>query len=144
MNKKKYLKINASEVAACIGSNIYISKDVMVLKIWKRVCSKSLEKALKRNKLKMIDMKKIKSNNITRIYIQKFNETLNNRNNGLNNESSIIKTYQTINNVLVKDNNRKSYRIFINKNYDKLLLHNIIVSGLVDGIVNNNYIIEVK
>lgn len=60
MNKKKYLKINASEVSGCIGSNIYLSKDTIVLKIWKRIDNESFEEAIKRNNIKIINIQDIK------------------------------------------------------------------------------------
>lgn len=148
MNKKEYLKINASEVSGCIGSNIYLSRDVMVLKIWKRINNESFEIAIKRNNIKIINIKDIKrDNNINKKYIKKYEERINNIENGLNNESKIIDLYQSMKKVIIKDNNKKSYVLFINKNYEKILYYTPRIVGYIDGIVeneNDKYIVEIK
>lgn len=146
--EKKYLKINASEVSGCIGNNKYLSKEVMVFKLWKRIQNESFEKAIKRNNIKIINIKDIKTNNnINKKYIKNYKTTNNNRENGLNNESKIIDIYQSMKKLSIKDNNKKLYSIFINKSYDKLLYHTPIIVGYIDGIVedsNNKYIVEIK
>jgi hypothetical protein len=148
MNKKEYLKINASEVSACIGNNIYLSRDIIVLKIWKRINNESFEIAIKRNNIKIINIKDIKKdNNINKKYIKKYEERINNIENGLNNESKIIDLYQSMKNVTIKDNNKKSYVLFINKNYEKILYYTPRIVGYIDGIVenkNDKYIVEIK
>jgi hypothetical protein len=148
MNKKEYLKINASEVSACIGNNIYLSRDIIVLKIWKRINNESFEIAIKRNNIKIINIKDIKKdNNINKKYIKKYEERINNIENGLNNESKIIDLYQSMKKVTIKDNNKKSYVLFINKNYEKILYYTPRIVGYIDGIVenkNDKYIVEIK
>lgn len=148
MNKKKYLKINASEVSGCIGSNIYLSKDTIVLKIWKRIDNESFEEAIKRNNIKIINIQDIKKNdNVNKKYIKKYEEKVNNIENGLNNESKIIKLYQSIKKVTIKDNNKRSYVVFINKNYERLLYYTPRIVGYIDGIIedeNDKYIVEIK
>lgn len=148
MNEKKYLKINASEVSSCIGNNIYLSKEVTALKIWRRMDNENFEKAIKRNNIKIINIKDIKKNdNINRKYVKKYEEKINNTENGLNNESKIIELYQSMKKVTIKDNNKKSHVVFINKNYDKLLYYTPRIVGYVDGIVDNEddrYIVEIK
>jgi hypothetical protein len=141
-DEKKYLKINASEVSACIGDNKYISRDVILLKIWKRLCNETFEEAINRNNIKIINIKN--NNNINKKYKQNYKRTTSNRENGLNNEKVIIDLYQSMEKVSVKDNNKKRYTLFINKNYDKLLYHIPFISGFIDGIVNNEYIVEMK
>lgn len=148
MNEKKYLKINASEVSSCIGNNIYLSREVTALKIWKRIDNENFEKAIKRNNIKIINIKDIKKNdNINRKYVKKYEEKINNTENGLNNESKIIELYQSMKKVTIKDNNKKFHVVFINKNYDKLLYYTPRIVGYVDGIVDNEedkYIVEIK
>jgi hypothetical protein len=148
MNEKKYLKINASEVSGCIGSNMYLSKDIIALKIWKRIDNESFEKAIERNNIKIINIKDIKNkDNVNKKYIKKYEEKINNTENGLNNESKIIELYQSIKKVTIKDNNNKSYVLFINKNYEKLLYYTPRIVGYIDGIVengNDKYIVEIK
>lgn len=148
MNEKKYLKINASEVSGCIGSNIYLSKDTIVLKIWKRIDNESFEEAIKRNNIKIINIQDIKKNdNVNKKYIKKYEEKVNNIENGLNNESKIIKLYQSIKKVTIKDNNKRSYVVFINKNYERLLYYTPRIVGYIDGIIedeNDKYIVEIK
>lgn len=148
MNEKKYLKINASEVSSCIGNNIYLSREVTALKLWKRIDNENFEKAIKRNNIKIINIKDIKKNdNVNRKYVKKYEEKINNTENGLNNESKIIELYQSMKKVTIKDNNKKSHVVFINKNYDKLLYYTPRIVGYVDGIVDNEedkYIVEIK
>lgn len=148
MNKKDYLKINASEVSGCIGCNIYLSRDVMILKMWKRINNESFEIAIKRNNIKIINIKDIKKdNNINKKYIKKYEERINNIENGLNNESKIIDLYQSMKKVTIKDNNKKSYVLFINKSYEKILYYTPRIVGYIDGIVeneNDKYIVEIK
>lgn len=145
---KKYLKINASEVSACIGENKYLSKDVMVLKIWKRICKENFEEAIKRNNIRIINIADIKNrNNVNKQYVKNYKKSIINRENGLNNEQKIIDIYQNMKKVSIKDNNKNRYSIFINKNYDKLLYYTTIISGLIDGIVDSEedkYIVEIK
>jgi hypothetical protein len=146
--EKKYLKINASEVSGCIGDNKYLSKEVMVFKLWKRIHNESFEKAIKRNNINLINIKDMDTNNnINKKYIKNYNKTINNRENGLNNEPKIIDIYQSMKKVSIKDNNKKLYSIFVNKSYNKLLYYTTIISGFIDGIVedsDNRYIVEIK
>lgn len=146
--EKKYLKINASEVSACIGDNIYLSKEVMVLKLWKRMYEINFKEAIKRNNINLININDIKTNNnINKKYIKNYKRTITNIENGLNNESKIIDIYQSMKKVTIKDNNKNRYSIFINKNYDKLLYYTTIISGSIDGIVDSKddkYIVEIK
>lgn len=146
--EKKYLKINASEVSACIGDNKYLSKEVMVLKLWKRIYEESFKEAIKRNNINLININDIKTNNnVNKKYIKNYKRTITNRENGLNNESKIIDIYQSMKKISIKDNNKKSYSIFINKSYNKLLYYTVLISGFIDGIVeelNDKYIVEIK
>lgn len=146
IEERKYLKINASEVAGCIGNNKYLSREVMILKLWKRINKEGFEKAIKRNNINQININD-NINNIDKKYIKSYRRTINNRENGLNNESKIIGIYQSMKKLSIKDNNKKPYSIFINKSYNKLLYHTTIISGFIDGIVedlNNKYIVEIK
>jgi hypothetical protein len=139
MDKKYYLKINASEIASCIGKNQYISQDIMILKLWRKQDPVSFEDALLRNKLYILDLSKTKN--------KKYIEKVKNMDNGIQNEKVVIEEFQKKCNVSVKDNNKKRYTLFITKPQNGIIIHNIIIAGYVDGIVENNdekYIIEIK
>jgi hypothetical protein len=139
MDKKYYLKINASEIASCIGKNQYISQDIMILKLWRKQDPVSFEKALLRNNLYIHDLSKTKN--------KKYIEKVKNMDNGIQNEKNVIEEFQKKCNVAVKDNNKKRYTLFITKPQNGIIIHNIIIAGYVDGIVENNnekYIIEIK
>lgn len=138
MEKKYYLQINASEIASCIGQNKYLSQDIMILKLWNKKDPESFEKALLRNNL-YISVSKTKN--------KKYIERKKNMENGIQNESIIIEEFQKKCNVSVKDNNKERYTLFITKPHDGLLIHNVIIVGFVDGIVEKGkekYIVEIK
>lgn len=139
MDKKYYLKINASEIASCIGKNQYISQDIMILKLWRKKDPVSFEEALLRNNLYILDLSKTKN--------KKYIEKIKNMDNGIQNEKVVIEEFQKKCNVAVKDNNKKRYTLFITTPQNGIIIHNIIIAGYVDGIVENNdekYIIEIK
>lgn len=139
MDKKYYLKINASEIASCIGKNQYISQDIMILKLWRKKDPVSFEEALLRNNLYILDLSKTKN--------KKYIEKIKNMDNGIQNEKGVIEEFQKKCNVAVKDNNKKRYTLFITTPQNGIIIHNIIIAGYVDGIVENNdekYIIEIK
>lgn len=51
MDKKLYIKINASEISSCINKNQYLSQDIMILKLWRKQDPTSFNEALSRNNL---------------------------------------------------------------------------------------------
>lgn len=148
VNEKEYLKINASEISSCIGCNKYESKDIIVLKIWRRIDNERFEKAMERNNIKLINIENINKNDKNnKKYIKKYEEMVNNFENGIFYESKAIEIYQAMKNVSVKDNNKKSYVLFINNNYGRLLYYTPRILGYIDGIVedkNDKYIVEIK
>lgn len=153
MNKyeKKYIKIGITDIAGCINKNIYISKDVMILKLWKIYDNISFENAIKRNKLKIINLSETNTNfdnEKLNNYIIKYEESKINMRNGLLDKPVIIEKIQKIYNIKIK-NNQDKYTLFINKSTDypdKIILHNIIINGFVNNIVDNKhkYIIDIK
>lgn len=146
-NKSPLLRIRASEVAGYIGKNEYVEIDMLILKLWKNMNYELLQKALKRNSLEIKEINKYnydkKSTSNTYKYNKYKNSTINTK-NGLDKEKSTIEIFEKQKNVIVNNKNDKIYNTFINKPYDKLIIHNIILNGAVDGIVNNEYIVEIK
>jgi hypothetical protein len=65
--KKKYIKISVTDVAGCINKNMYVSKDIMILKIWEKYDYKSFIKAIERNNLKVIRLSEININTDNKI-----------------------------------------------------------------------------
>lgn len=147
VNKSPLLRIRASEVAGYIGKNEYTEIDVLILKIWKNMNCESLQKALKRNSLEIKELNNYNYNKKSKSNVFKYNNykksTVNTK-NGLDKEKSTIEIFEHKKNVIVTNKNDKIYNIFINKPHNKLIIHNIILNGAVDGIVNNEYIVEIK
>jgi hypothetical protein len=153
MNKyeKKYIKISITDIAGCINKNTYISKDVMILKIWKIYDYVSFENAIKRNKLKIVNLSEIDTNvNDEKLnnYIIKYNESKINMENGLLDKPIIIEKSQKIYDIKI-ESNKKKYTLFVNKpKYytNKIILNNIIINGFVNNIVDDEhkYIIDIK
>lgn len=147
LNKSPLLRIRASEVAGYIGKNEYVEIDVLILKIWKNMNYESLQKALKRNSLEIKELNKNNYDKKSTSNIYKYNNykrsTINTK-NGLDKEKSTIEIFEDKKKVKVDNKNDKIYNTYINKPYNKLIIHNVILNGAVDGIVNNEYIVEIK
>lgn len=147
LNKSPLLRIRASEVAGYIGKNEYVEIDVLILKIWKNMNYESLQKALKRNSLEIKELNKNNYDKKSTSNIYKYNNykrsTINTK-NGIDKEKSTIEIFEDKKKVTVNNKNDKIYNTFINKPYNKLIIHNVILNGAVDGIVNNEYIVEIK
>lgn len=145
-NKSPLLRIRASELAGYIGKNEYVSKDVLVLKLWRKTDNESLQKALKRNSLIFEELNTDnynKESGTNRYQYNKYKNSAINTKNGLDNELSAITMFENLYNVVVNNKNDQIYKTFINKQ-DNLIIHNIILNGAVDGIVDNKSIVEVK
>lgn len=149
--KKKYIKISATDVAGCINKNMYISKDIMILKIWEKYDYDSFINAIKRNNLKIIRLSEINikiDNKKIDSYLIKYNESKINMKNGMEDRPIIIKTIQDLYNIKV-ENNKDKYTLFINrpqKSFNQIILHNIIINGIVNNFVEDEkkYIIDIK
>lgn len=139
MDKKLYLKINVSEISSCIGKNQYLSQDIMLLKLWKKQDPMSFDESLTRNNLYIYDLSSTKN--------KKYKEKIKSIENGKQNEIVIIEEFQKKCNVSVKDNNEKRYSMIISKPSKGIIIHNVIIAGFIDGVVENKdekYIIEIK
>lgn len=147
LNKSPLLRIRASEVAGYIEKNEYVEIDALILKIWKNLNYESLQKALKRNSLEIKELSKYNYDKKGTSNIYKYNNykksTIYTK-NGLDKEKSTIEIFESKKNVVVNNKNDKIYTTFINKPYNKLIIHNVILNGAVDGIVNDEYIVEIK
>lgn len=149
-NKKKYIKINITDIAGCINKNTYVSRDIMVLKIWEKYDYNCFTTAIERNKLKLIRLseidKDIEDKNL-RNYLIKYNESKINMKNGLLDKPIIIEKIQKLYNIKI-ENDKNKYTLFINKPYsfDKIIIHDIIINGFVSNFVEeeNKYIIDIK
>ena len=147
MKKNQILQIRASEVAGYIGKNEYISKDVLVLKLWKKTNDESLQKAFIRNSLISEELNKDNYNKKSyknKYQYNKYKKSFTNTKNGLDKEESTITMFEKLYNVVVNNKNDQIYKTFINKPYDNLIIHDIILKGAVDGIVDNRIIVEIK
>lgn len=149
-NKKKYIKINITDIAGCINKNTYVSRDIMALKIWEKYDYNCFTTAIERNKLKLIRLseidKDIEDKNL-RNYLIKYNESKINMKNGLLDKPIIIEKIQKLYNIKI-ENDKNKYTLFINKPYsfDKIIIHDIIINGFVSNFVEeeNKYIIDIK
>lgn len=152
--KKKYIKINVSDISGCINKNMYISRDVMVLKIWEDYDNESFKNAIYRNKLKIMKLSEMNKNidNINKYneYLLKYNESKNNMKNGSLDRPTIIKRVQNLYNIII-ENNKNKYTLFINPKFssNQLILLDIIINGFVNNFVKNNenedkYIVDIK
>lgn len=172
-NKLKMLNIGASSIAGCIGKNPYISRDDMIIDIWYKTYPKSLNIALNRNNIQIIDVlnivkpinnlikNAIDENNINdvNIVLEKIRKTDIIKNDiklmlyiekhiymcrGKNNEKNVYDLYEKINNLKIEDRNNKFEKIYLNKPYNKVLLHSIAICGVLDGKIKNEQIVEIK
>jgi hypothetical protein len=149
--KKKYIKINITDIAGCINKNTYISRDVMILKIWERYDYSCFINAIERNKLKIVKLSEINrdiEDKILNNYLIKYNESKINMKNGLHDKPIIIEKIQKLYNIKI-ENDKNKYTLFINKpKYfpDKIIIHDIIINGFISNFVENEnkYIIDIK
>lgn len=169
----KILNIGASSIAGCIGKNPYISRDDMIIEIWYKTYPKSLNTALDRNNIQIIDVLNIvkpidnliknaideMNINDVNIILEKIRKTDIIKNDmklmlyiekhiymcrGKKNETNVYDLYEKINNLKIEDRNNKFEKIYLNKSYNKILLHSIAICGVLDGKIKNEQIVEIK